>query len=180
MNKLQINLAVAAALAIAAAVPAAAQTGAFNQDFTGGTGTFQFANANTFAAQVTGNYYYSATDPSKFYDATLYITDSFGHADVQLQNDVTHTSFNLGQPSILTLNHSGAFTSVSGTFEGGTEDFQFGGITGPLSANGSVRNASATFSPVPEASTMLSFGAMLLLGGLFAVRQTKRTVKTTV
>ena len=161
MNKLTTTLAGLALVAAASAVPAFAQG-----SFTSPSFTFSFAPANSFTVanqMVTYNPFGTTTTSTGF--LTLTGGTEIGTAPVYSGTVLSFSPTLGGTP---TVTDTIPFVTLVSTPAG----YMLGG--GPTTANNSVNLVNG--APVPEASTVLSFGALLALGG-FAVLRRKTAVQ---
>ena len=161
MNKLTTTLAGLALVAAASAVPAFAQG-----SFTTSNFTFSFTPANSFTVAnqlVSYNPLGTTTTSTGF--LTLTGGTELGTAPVYSGVSLSFSPTLGGTPTVTDVI---PFATLVSTPAG----YMLGG--GPTAAGDSINlNGGA---PVPEASTVLSFGALLALGG-FAVLRRKTAVQ---
>ncbi len=171
MNKLTTTLAGLALVAGTSIAPAFAQ-GTFSTDFVN-------PPAGVFTTTATG-YFFEA--PS-FFNGTLAgdlkLTGTLTNGTLEgLNRYATVLNFTSTEPGLKDVTESGV-TTVTAVDFGTTPSYSnfhitdttaFGGVTGDRVSVGPLG------SPVPEASTVLSFGALLALGGVAVLRR-KSAVK---
>lgn len=161
MNKITSTLAGLAIVATASTVPAFAQGNLFSPP-----GSFTFVSAGTaFSASGTNDTYNAIATPGNVVAA------------------FTLTGTEIGATNVYNLNTL-VITPVSGTgytydpLAAGPLTFTFTnlpGIVTSIASNGAdlKGNTFNLVNPVPEASTVVSFGALLALGGLAVVLRRK-------
>ncbi len=169
MNKITTSILAGVALAALAAAPASADNGIFAPLGTAAP-VFAFSPVGTFngytltAAPVT--YYTGIGGPASF--------GTTGTLSITATGLIAGTSYSY---STSTLN----FTPTAGQGAGASAAFSETGATSVNLVNGSTFISGAglsrndflnlSYAPVPEASTVISFGALLALGGLAVLRR---------
>ena len=167
MNKLTTTLAGLALVAAASVAPAFAQ-GNF---FTNGPFTFTFSPANSFTVTnipVTYNSLTATGLSSGFFSLTG--GTEMGTTPVYTNALMSFSPTLGGTP---TVTSAVPFTTVVGL---GSGTFSIASV-GSTAAGDTFNLTGGTPAAVPEASTVLSFGALLALGG-FAVLRKKTAVST--
>ena len=165
MNKLTTTLAGFALVAAASVAPAFAQ-GNF---FTNGPFTFSFSPANSFTVSAIPVSYNPAGTTGTFSGfLTLTGGTGVGQGPVFTGTSLSFSPTKGGTPTVTDVI---PFTTVVPL---GTGSYSIASVGS--SALGDTFNLTGG-APVPEASTVLSFGALLALGGLAVLRR-KAVVKT--
>lgn len=173
MNKITTSLLAGVALAAIAVAPASAQTVVPNSfsnvgnslpTFSFGPGNSTYSLTNAAAAFNPGNGGTSTL-------GTLSLMGSGLVAGTTYQYTTTALTFVPTTAGGTTLNETGA-SSVQ-VFQGQTTFSALGtaGFSGSGNTGDRLNLAYAATAPVPEASTVISFGALLALGGLAVLRR---------
>ncbi len=172
MNKIATSLLAGVALAGLAAAPASAQS-AFTNIAGSPLPTFSFGpNFSTYSLSGAGATYNSTSGPSIF--GTLSLTGSGLVAGSTYNYNTTMLNF-VSNDNTTTFNETGpSNVSVYTDPTSGTTSYTFSALGAGFSGSGHTGdrlNLSYAAAPVPEASTVISFGALLALGGLAVLRR---------
>ena len=172
MNKLTSTLAGLAIAATASVVPAFAQGNLFSPP---GSFTFTTSGAGVLTATGTGetfNPIAAGTTPITPVSFTL-IGSSIGGSTIFFNlTSLVVTGANVGGAGVNTFTETGALTfSALAPPSGGVAISSIG-----AAADGTTFNLVS--APVPEASTVVSFGALLALGGLALVTARRKKMNT--
>jgi len=181
MNKItQKLLGTASALALVAGCGAApAFAGGFFQDkSTPGVGTFSFTNSSPSTAT------FSLTNaPAKFVDGIAgdpVLTGTFSLTSSMAGYEAGSTKYIFDNTTLNFVSGNKTITETGKTkvtFTGGFATLtNFTKFAGSGYSNDGFRLGKFAPAPVPEASTVVSFGALLALGGLAVLR--RKSVKT--
>ena len=166
MNKITATLAGLALVAGASVAPAMAQGNLFSPP---GTFTFSMPTATTFSASGNNDSFNpTGSTATQTVGFTLTGTQVTGTSNIFMLNSLVITPVGSTTPTF-------TFNPTNNPL-----DFSFTNITGVPVAIASLGadNTGTTFNlvggaPVPEASTTVSFGALLALGGLALVLRRK-------
>lgn len=169
MNKITTSILAGVALAAIAAAPASAQSAFTNVSgsplppfsFGPGNSTYSLTGATANYNPTTGN---TLTGTLSLMGSGLVAGSSYNYNTTTLNFVATDgTTFNETGPSNVSL-----FTNTAGV-----TSYTFSALDGGFSGSnhtGDRLNLSYV-APVPEASTVISFGALLALGGLAVLRR---------
>lgn len=171
MNKIATTLLAGVALAAIAVAPASAQTAAPNAftnvgnslpTFSFGAGNNTYSLTNAAAAFNPGNGSASTIGTLSLMGSGLVAGSTYNYTTTALSfvpNGGGTTLTETGPTNVTLFGNSVTFSALDGGFSGS-------GNTGDR-----LNLAYTTTAPVPEASTVISFGALLALGGLAVLRR---------
>ncbi len=174
MNKIATSLLAGVALAAFAAVPASAQSTFSNIAgsplppfvFGAGNSTYSLTGANAFYNPTTGA---SIAGTLSLSGSGLVAGSTYNYNTTNLvftATDGSGTVFNESSPTNVSIYTSPTTGATSTTFSALDGGFSGSGHTGDR-----LNLSYVDTAPVPEASTVISFGALLALGGLAVLRR---------
>ncbi len=170
MNKISTSILAGVALAAIAAAPVSAQTttpnaftnvGSALPTFSFGPGNTTYTLTNAAAAFNPGNGTASTLGTLSLMGSGLVAGSTYNYTTTALSfvpNSGGNTLTETGPTNVTLFGNSVTFSALDGGFSGS-------GNTGDR------LNLSYNVAPVPEASTVISFGALLALGGLAVLRR---------